>query len=182
MYTGDADWNPVREFKNIVQATFTQTPTHLQPKVFGSGDVKTHYDAFERLVTTGADGIMIGRGSFGNPWIFDKNKVARTIELAKQYGWPKPGNIDDVKELEAIKAELTPEVHSFDTLKEMALYHAKLMEEDKGAGGIIQMRKHLGWYFGGFEGAKALRSALVRVNSIQELEQILNSFEMPETL
>ncbi len=50
------------------------------------------------------------------------------------------------------------------------------MYDDKGDTGILQMRKHLGWYFHGFEGAKSLRSSLVQVKTLEEIENILNSY------
>ncbi len=176
MYTGEADWEPIKEFKSRIGAS---------AKVFGSGDVKSLYEAFVRLVTCGVDGVMIGRGSFGNPWVFEKRRVDRLKELCIQYGWPQTiPSIEEIpaSELEDIKRELDNQTHSFEEVREMAIRHARLMVQDKGPHGIVQMRKHLGWYFGGFNGAKSLRSQLVRVESIDELEAILNSFTIEETI
>lgn len=176
MYTGEADWTPIKEFKREIGD---------RVRVFGNGDVKSLYDTFVRILTTGVDGVMIGRGSFGNPWIFDKDKVA----LMRQYLadiHEKTGResgdftLEDIEQLpniETIKLDLANKVPTFDDLKTAAIKHAQLMVEDKGEKGIVQMRKHLGWYFAGFEGAKQLRSDLVRVDSLEQMIQILGDFQ-----
>jgi tRNA-dihydrouridine synthase B len=179
MYTGEADWEPIKEFKRQVDEKFAGAP--WKPKVFGSGDVKSLYDAFVRLVTTGVDGIMIGRGSFGNPWIFDKERVKICRDLVLKYGWPKPLNsIDEIpeKELSDIKDQLGDYKPTFEEVKNMAIHHSELMLKDKGEKGIIQMRKHLAWYFTGFDGAKELRGKLVLVNTLNDIKRILNEFKM----
>jgi tRNA-dihydrouridine synthase B len=180
MYTGEADWAPAREFKKEIGD---------RARIFGSGDVKSLYEAFVRILTTGVDGVMIGRGSFGNPWVFDKNKVALMkkylIDVQAEYG-KKSGEftleeVDSLPTIEEIKVALANVAPTFEELKNAAIKHAMLMVDDKGEKGMVQMRKHLGWYFGGFEGAKQLRSDLVRVNTIEEMRTILDNFKMPIT-
>lgn len=167
MYTGEADWEPVKLFKEQVKD---------QVKVFGSGDVKSLWEAFVRIMTTGADGVMIGRGSFGNPWVFDSQKVELCRAYCIKNGWPnKVSAIEHIPDWQKIKTELENQPRTYDEIKEMAIRHAELMVLDKGEKGIIQMRKHFGWYFTNFEGAKALRSQLVQVNTLQEVKDILNS-------
>lgn len=183
MYTGEADWEPIKQFNNALMRQFTNEP-EKKPKVFGSGDVNSLYEALVRILTTGVDGVMIGRGSFGNPWVFEKKRVdlMRKYLLEIQNAFGKNSgefNIEEIesyKDIEKIRKDLENYHPDFDELSKMVIHHAKLMEADKGQSGIVQMRKHLGWYFVGFDGAKDLRSALVRSNSIGEIEEILNNF------
>lgn len=184
MYTGEADWEPVKRMRKFIDEKYKFSGKD-KPKLFGSGDAKSLYDAFIRILSTGVDGVMIGRGSFGNPWVFDKVKVdlmrKYIIEvennLGKKSGEFEIQEIELYKDIERIKLDLSNFKPSFEELAKMAIKHAKLMEIDKGEKGIIQMRKHLGWYFVGFDGAKELRSKLVMVNTLQEIEEILGNFE-----
>jgi nifR3 family TIM-barrel protein len=186
MYTGNADWEPIRKFKRLVDEKFKDQPN--KPKVFGSGDVNNLYEAFVRLVATNVDGVMIGRGSFGNPWLFDKKitevlkaKVKECRELI-DYEALQGESLEVVEAMVKERfhdvASIFNEVpHTFEEISEMAIHHAELMFEDKSDSGIIQMRKHLAWYFHGFDGVKELRSSLVRVNSVEEIKQILANFK-----
>lgn len=177
MYSGEADWEPIKKFSNIINQKFSNG--EYKPKVFGSGDVKSLYDAFVRLINTGCDGVMIGRGSFGNPWVFDKEKVTelkKLVNIFRAEGITDVSQIPEAK-LNEIQQLLANKKPSFDELEEMALHHAALMVRDKGDNGILQMRKHLGYYFQGFDGAKELRNQLVRVNSIEEIKRILTEFK-----
>lgn len=179
MYSGFADWDVIRTFVQIKKQKYGDNIP-----VFGSGDVKSLYDAFVRILTTGVDGVMIGRGSFGKPWIFDRSKVDLLryyVHLVEQKLDKKSGNItleeiDQLDNVNEIKSALENPHVSFDEIKTIVIRHAKLMYDDKGDTGILQMRKHLGWYFHGFEGAKSLRSSLVQVKTLEEIENILNSY------
>ena len=118
--------------------------------VIGNGDVVSGETALAMMKQTGCDGVMIGRAAQGNPWIFR--------ELA-EYG--KTG------------------VHSERPAKEMRknamLRHARLQIEFKGKYlGIREMRKHVAWYTKGMEGSAKLREAINRVESYDELEELLN--------
>ncbi len=167
MYTGEADWTPIKHFKTLVGD---------RVRVFGSGDAKSLYEAFVRLATTGVDGVMIGRGSFGNPWVFNKERVEYMKDELKKIGWPKPiDDINSIPNLAEIKEKLDNYTPAFEDLKKLVIKHSELMLDDKGGKGMIQMRKHLGWYFGGFDGAKQLRADLVRVNTIDEMRKILDA-------
>jgi nifR3 family TIM-barrel protein len=186
MYTGEADWEPIKKFKEIVDQSFDNDEN--KPKVFGSGDVKSLYEAFVRVITTGVDGVMIGRGSFGNPWVFDKNRVdaMRQHIINTREFFQK--EIIDMSELESlptlskIKSELENISQPFEEVKNVAVNQAELLLADKGEKGILQMRKHLAWYFGGFPGAKELRSQLVLVKDVEEIKTILNNFQIANSL
>lgn len=117
--------------------------------VIGNGDVKIPQDAVRLKEETGCDGVMIGRAVQGNPWIF------REMTAYEQTG-------------EMIKRPSLKEI------KETMLRHARLQIELKGEFlGIREMRKHVAWYTTGFPGAAKLRDEINRVNSYEELNQLL---------
>jgi len=128
-YTGTADWEKIAQVKKLISIP-----------VFANGDIKNQADIKRCLEITGADGIMIGRGALGNPWIF-----------------------------KGLDREDVP----LDELKRVVIAHAKLHIEHYGERAITTFRKHLSYYFKGMAGTKDLRSELVRVKSIEELENII---------
>ena len=99
---------------------------------------------------TGCDGVMIGRGAQGNPWIFQ--------EL-----------------VEYDRTGVLPGRPSKEEIKETMLRHARLQIEFKGDYlGIREMRKHVAWYTKGMEGSAKLRDAINQVESYEELQELLN--------
>ncbi len=136
-YSGKADWAAIRKVKDAVSIP-----------VVGNGDVTDGKKALAMQRETGCDGVMIGRGALGNPWIFS--------QILKQERWEKP----------------TPEEQ-----KQMMLRHARLLVEYKGAcQGIREMRKHAAWYTKGIKGAARLREALNRIETYGELEKLLDGW------
>ena len=118
--------------------------------VIGNGDVVSGETALAMMKQTGCDGVMIGRAAQGNPWIFR--------ELA-EYG----------------KTGVHPELPAKEMRKNAMLRHARLQIEFKGEYlGIREMRKHVAWYTKGMEGSAKLREAINRVESYDELEELLN--------
>lgn len=123
----------------------------LKIPVIANGDVKSTSDAKQCLETTKADGIMIGRGALGNPWFLR--------EAENQ-----------------IKDKKTKEKKQ--DLKKVVLQHAELQVKKFGQRGMINLRKHLPWYFhgdraGDIKDVKKIRSQLVRVSTLAELKEIL---------
>lgn len=112
--------------------------------VIGNGGVVDLKTAKE-MMKTGVDGLAVGRGAIGNPWIF------KTIKDSKEY---------------------TPKM---DEVIGVASRHANLAWKYSGSQGIIEMRKHLGAYFRGFPGAKKYRIKLVTVETIANVEKVLES-------
>ncbi len=140
-YSGKADWSIIRQVKEAVKIP-----------VIGNGDVDSPQKAKALLEETGCDGIMIGRASRGNPWIF------RQIETYLQTG-----------EL-AAKPELSQ-------VRDMMLRHARMQSEYKGDYiGIREMRKHVSWYTAGYPHSAKLRAKINSVESLQELEELLSDF------
>ncbi len=121
--------------------------------VIVNGDVKSSNDAVELLSHTKAMGVLIGRASYGNPWIFQ--------------------NIDKIKEGVTEIVDFVPSLDErFAVMRDHAAKHVEL----KGESSFIQLRKNFGWYCKGFLGASLLRSKLVRSNTINEMESIIKDF------
>ena len=138
-YSGKADWDIIRQVKEAVSIP-----------VIGNGDVTGSLAAEQLLEETGCDGVMIGRGCQGNPWIFrELNEYEETGKV--------------------------PHRPSKKEIKEMMLRHAQLQIELKGDYlGIREMRKHVAWYTKGMEGSAKLRDEINRVESYEELEKLMN--------
>lgn len=137
-YSGKADWDIIRQVKEAVSIP-----------VIGNGDVTNGEKAIAMMEETGCDGVMIGRGAQGNPWIFS--------EL-----------------LEYEKTGQMPPRPSREIIRETMLRHTRLQIEFKGEYlGIREMRKHVAWYTKGLEGSAKLRDEINKVESYQELETLL---------
>lgn len=139
-YSGKADWKIIRQVKEAVSIP-----------VIGNGDVTSGEKALAMREQTGCDGVMIGRGAQGNPWIFRKLvEYERTGALP-----PRPSKKE---------------------IKDTMLRHARLQIEFKGDYlGIREMRKHVAWYTKGMEGSAKLRDEINKVESYEELVELLNA-------
>jgi nifR3 family TIM-barrel protein len=142
MYSGNARWE---EIAAVVDA--------LDIPVIGNGDIKTAEDAIRMHQQTNCAAIMIARGSYGQPWIFNQVKDL----LAGRAKRPAPS----VAERFAI-----------------ALDHARkvMAYENDPRGAAIEFRKHLGWYARGLHGGAELRKKLYAVTSFGEVEGILGEY------
>jgi len=137
-YSGEADWDIIRQVKEAV---------HIP--VIGNGDVTSGKRAIAMMEQTGCDGVMIGRGAQGNPWIFR--------ELLE---YERTGQISNRPSKEQIRNTM--------------LRHARLQIAFKGDYlGIREMRKHVAWYTKGLEGSARLRDDINKVESYEELEELL---------
>ena len=137
-YSGKADWDIIRQVKEA-----------LKIPVIGNGDVTSGKRAIAMMEQTRCDGVMIGRGAQGNPWIFR--------ELLE---YERTGQI--------------PERPSKEKIRETMLRHARLQIAFKGDYlGIREMRKHVAWYTKGLEGSARLRDEINKVESYEELEELL---------
>lgn len=138
-YSGKADWDIIRQVKEKVSIP-----------VIGNGDVVSGESALAMMRETGCDGVMIGRGAQGNPWIFS--------EL-----------------VEYEKTGVMPNRPSNEELKEMMLRHARLQIQCKGEYlGIREMRKHVSWYTTGLKNSAKLRGEINAVESYEELSNLLD--------
>jgi len=144
MFKGDADWD---EIARVVEA--------LDIPVLGNGDVRTGEDIVRMRAHTGCAGVMVGRGSFGNPWLF---RHAR----------------------ELLRGE-SPSPPSAEERIAVALDHARLALrlQGKGRRTMIEFRKHFGWYTKGMPHASDLRQRLFQVESLAEAEAIFLAYLEP---
>lgn len=135
LYSGSADWSAIGALKDAV----TTIP------VLGNGDIWTADDAIELMNQTGCDGVVVGRGCLGRPWLFR--------DLADVFaGRPiqDPPNLGEVGEI--------------------MVKHAQLLVGHFGQHmGIRLFRKHPSWYLKGFPAGPVLRDEMARVDSVEEL-------------
>ena len=142
MYTGSARWE---EIAAVVDA--------LEIPVLGNGDIKTPQDALRMWQQTKCAGVMIARGSFGQPWIFDQTR--------------------DLLEGRAMRPDPTIEERFA-----VAIDHARMANdyEPDRKGAAIEFRKHLGWYAKGLPGSAELRRRLHAVTTLGEVEGIFGEY------
>ena len=142
MFTGRANWD---EIAAVVAA--------LDIPVIGNGDIETPEDVVRIREHTGCAAVMIGRGSFGNPWIFQESRAL----LA---GIPRPPHPDPGER--------------FTVALEHAALAVRLQGDNRKT--VIEFRKHLGWYAKGLPQASALRGKLVQVETMAAAEAIFRDY------
>jgi tRNA-dihydrouridine synthase B len=151
-YKGEANWDAIAAAAEIVRKTETL--------ILGNGDIHSLYEAAQRIRTTGVHGVLIGRASFGNPWIFRNRDHLKELLVA------------DINPTAEDLPDITP---SREERLLMAFEHAHVHARLKGEDHYVEMRKHMGWYLGHFPGAKKVRNDLVRINSLADVERIIHA-------
>lgn len=138
-YSGKADWEIIAKVKDTVSIP-----------VIGNGDIFTPEDAKNMMEQTNCDGVMIGRGAQGNPWIFHQIKTY----LETRNGTGKT---------------------TFSEVCRMILRHAKMQIEWKGEKrGMREMRSHAAWYTAGYPHSASLRRAMNTVETYEQLEELFS--------
>ena len=137
-YSGSANWDAIAALKQ-----------HVDIPVLGNGDIWEASDAIAMMQQTGCDGVVIGRGCLGRPWLFRDLAAAFNNQQAP----PRP-------DLAYVTA----------TLRRHAELLADLMGEQRG---LADLRKHMAWYFKGFIVGSDIRSSLGQVSSLDELDVLL---------
>jgi nifR3 family TIM-barrel protein len=143
LYAGPARWDAIASLKRQI----TRIP------VLGNGDVWEAEDALRMMRTTGCDGVVVGRGCLGRPWLFR--------DLCDAFGGGVPR---------------TPP--SLGEVVDVMLDHARLLAGWLGDEAAARdFRKHAAWYTKGFPGSAALRDRLMHVRSLAELDAVLASLD-----
>lgn len=142
-YSGTADWEQVALLKQQVKTI----------PVLGNGDIYDASDALTMMASTGCDGVVIGRGCLGRPWLFAELSAAFTGSPA-----PTPPTLGEVADIVRRHGELLT-AH---------------FGEDKG---MRDIRKHVGWYLHGFPAGSDLRRALALVKTLAELDALLDRLD-----
>lgn len=137
LYTGRADWDTIREVKQSVSIP-----------VIANGDIFGPTEAVACLKRTGADGIMIGRSAFGNPWIFRQANAA-------------------------LAGETVPELPSLAQRVDLAVLQFALAKQDKGEHiACLEARKHFAWYLRGVSHSNYYKEQISGISSMEDIEKI----------
>ncbi len=148
-YSGTADWSAIAALKEAV----TDVP------VLGNGDIWSADDAVRMMAETGCDGVVVGRGCLGRPWLFG--------DLARALGGPE--------------AAATPVVDAtLGFVADAFRRHAELLVEffeDEGRG-CRDIRKHVAWYFKGYPVGGDTRAALATVSTLEEIDALLATLDL----
>jgi nifR3 family TIM-barrel protein len=142
-YSGTADWEQIALLKQQVRTI----------PVLGNGDIYDANDALAMMAATGCDGVVIGRGCLGRPWMFAELSAAFTGSAA-----PVPPTLGQVA----------------DIVRRHGALLAAHFGEDKG---MRDIRKHIAWYLHGFPAGSELRRALALVKTLDELDHLLNQLD-----
>lgn len=148
-YSGEADWAAIARLKEAV----TSVP------VLGNGDIWSAADAARMMDETGCDGVVVGRGCLGRPWLFG--------DLARELGGPHA-------------AAGAPVDATLGFVAQAFRRHAELLVEffeDEGRG-CRDIRKHVAWYFKGYPVGGELRAQLATVSSLAEIDDLLATLDL----
>ena len=138
-YTGKADWDIIKKVKQSVNIP-----------VIGNGDIVDEESALQMFEQTGVDGIMIGRGTFGNPWIF--RNIKHYLETGEKL--PQPTNNEKL---------------------EVMGKHIELAVKEKGEGvAIKELRKHIAWYTKNLKNSSEFRNS---INKVEKKEELISKLE-----
>lgn len=144
-YSGQADWSAIARLREAV----TSVP------VLGNGDIWSAEDALRMVAETGCDGVVVGRGCLGRPWLF--------TDLAAAFAG------SDVRVRPGLRTVT-------DTLRRHAAYLVDFYEDE--VKGCRDIRKHIAWYLKGFPAGSSVRNQLALVDSLQALDDLIGTMDL----
>lgn len=137
-YSGKADWDIIKKIKSTIEIP-----------VIGNGDIFEPIDALRMIEYTKCDGVAVGRGAMGNPWIFKRIKL-----LMDGKADVKPSNKEKI---------------------EMSIKHLEMISDLKGEYiGVREMRKHIGWYLKGMKNSSIIRN---NINTMDTKDEMIKTLE-----
>lgn len=158
-YSGTADWSAIARLKEAI----TDVP------VLGNGDIWSGADAIRMVEETGCDGVVVGRGCLGRPWLFGDLVAAFRVRSG---------------ELAADEAAVLQARPTLGVVAATIRRHTELLadfftteDQDGEEWACRDIRKHVSWYFKGYPVGSDLRSALARVESLQQLDDLLGELD-----
>jgi nifR3 family TIM-barrel protein len=152
-YSGHADWEAIANLK-----------AHLEVPVLGNGDIWEADDALRMVEQTGADGVVVGRGCLGRPWLF--------ADLAAAFDGRSERVLPSLGEVAA-----TMRRHAELLVKSMGEAGSSVVGEAAEQHGCADFRKHVAWYLKGFPVGSELRRRLAMISSLVELDDLLDRLD-----
>lgn len=153
-YSGQADWESISKLKETINGV----------PVLGNGDIWSGSDAVRMVAETGCDGVVVGRGCLGRPWIFGDLVAAFSAGRGAPIEEVAKPNLGEVARTIRRHAELLAEFLSDEN-------------QDGTQWACRDIRKHIAWYFKGYPVGGDIRSALARVESFQQLDDLLGQLD-----
>jgi nifR3 family TIM-barrel protein len=145
LYAGEADWGAIGELKASVSIP-----------VLGNGDVWEAWDALRMMRVTGCNGVIVGRGCLGRPWLF--RELAQVFDGRECDRPPRLGEV----------------------ARTLANHARRLAEFFGERMGVLQLRKWVGWYTKGFRGSAALRASVGQLHTLADLDVMLAGLDPDE--
>ncbi len=152
-YSGTADWNAIAELREALPDV----------QVLGNGDIWSASDAVRMMRQTGVDGVVVGRGCLGRPWLFGDLQAAFDEYLLN------PNSDAAINPIQPSLGEVA------DAFKRHAELLVEFFESEEHA--CRDIRKHVAWYFKGYPVGGEFRAALAQVQSLDHMDQILSTLE-----
>jgi nifR3 family TIM-barrel protein len=145
LYSGEADWEAIGRLKQQVRLP-----------VLGNGDIWEAWDALRMMRATGCDGVIVGRGCLGRPWLF--GELAQVFDGRECDPPPRLGEVARILR---------------DHARRLAEFFGERM-------GVLQLRKWVGWYTKGFRGSASLRASVGRLHTLADLDALLAGLDPDE--
>jgi len=152
-YSGEADWNAIYELKNSLG----------DMQVLGNGDIWSANDAIRMMRQTGVDGVVVGRGCLGRPWLF-----ADLQQAFEEYAL-NPNSDAFINPVQPSLGEVA------EAFKKHAILLVEFFESEERA--CRDIRKHVAWYFKGYPVGGEFRASLAQVESLTQMDEILGTLD-----